>query len=66
MNESDLKVATGQQTGEFNPEQKRYLEGLVAGLQIAKAAKSVAGAVAPAADGRSGERAPAASARRRF
>ncbi|HTV36132.1 MAG TPA: hypothetical protein VMF12_06835, partial [Xanthobacteraceae bacterium] len=49
MNESDLKVATGQQTGEFNPEQKRYLEGFVAGLQIAKAAKSVAGAVAPAA-----------------
>jgi len=25
-------------SGDFNPEQKRYLEGFVAGLQIAKAA----------------------------
>ena len=30
--------------GEFEPEQKRYLEGFVAGVQIAKAAKGVAGA----------------------
>jgi ferredoxin-nitrite reductase len=30
-------------TGDFEPEQKRYLEGFVAGLQIAKAAGSVAG-----------------------
>jgi ferredoxin-nitrite reductase len=45
MSESDLKLATTQQPGDFNPEQKRYLEGFVAGVQIAKAAKSVAGAV---------------------
>ena len=31
-------------TGDFNPEQKRYLEGFVAGAQIAKAAKNVASA----------------------
>ncbi len=30
-------------SGEFDPEQKRYLEGFVAGLQIAKAARNVAG-----------------------
>jgi ferredoxin-nitrite reductase len=36
-------------SGDFNPEQKRYLEGFVAGVQIAKAAKSVAGAAAPIA-----------------
>jgi ferredoxin-nitrite reductase len=33
--------------GDFEPEQKRYLEGFVAGLQIAKTAKGIA---APAAD----------------
>jgi ferredoxin-nitrite reductase len=42
--ETDLKRAANQQAGDFEPEQKRYLEGFVAGLQIAKAAKSVAGA----------------------
>jgi len=31
-------------SGDFNPEQKRYLEGFVAGLQIAKAARASAGA----------------------
>src|SRR5262249_2881590 len=31
-------------SGDFNPEQKRYLEGFVAGLQIAKAARESAGA----------------------
>jgi ferredoxin-nitrite reductase len=39
-------------TGDFEPEQKRYLEGFVAGLQIAKAAGAVAprkGAAIPAA-----------------
>ena len=30
-------------SGDFNPEQKRYLEGFVAGLQIAKAARESAG-----------------------
>lgn len=35
--------------GDFESEQKRYLEGFVAGLQIAKAAKGLAGAAAPAA-----------------
>jgi len=55
MTEVDLEqVASGQagdgQAGDFDPEQKRYFEGFVAGVQIAKAAKSVAGAatVAPA------------------
>ena len=33
---------------DFNPEQKRYLEGFVAGLQIAKAARASAGAPAAA------------------
>ena len=32
-----------QPAGDFEPEQKRYLEGFVAGLQIAKAAKSFGG-----------------------
>ncbi len=36
-------------TGDFESEQKRYLEGFVAGLQIAKTAKGMAGAAAPAA-----------------
>ena len=49
MSETDLKSAAPAETGDFNPEQKRYLEGFVAGVQIAKAAKSVAGAAAPAA-----------------
>ncbi len=44
MNEAELKPATADQDGDFNPEQKRYLEGFVAGVQIAKAAKSVGGA----------------------
>lgn len=48
MSDSDLKLAAAEQTGDFNPEQKRYLEGFVAGLQIARAAKSVAGAAAAA------------------
>lgn len=48
----DRTLAADQQTGEFEPEQKRYLEGFVAGLQIAKAAKSVAGvSVTPGAGG---------------
>jgi ferredoxin-nitrite reductase len=37
-------------SGDFNPEQKRYLEGFVAGLQIAKAARDGGGAAAPAAE----------------
>jgi ferredoxin-nitrite reductase len=49
MSQLDPKSAAGAQTGDFDPEQKRYLEGFVAGLQIAKAAKSVAGAAAPGA-----------------
>ena len=32
-------------SGDFNPEQKRYLEGFVAGLQIAKAARANDGAL---------------------
>ena len=42
--EVDLKLEEGQQAGDFAPEQKRYLEGFVAGVQIAKAVKTVAGA----------------------
>ena len=41
-----LKPAAETAAGDFEPEQKRYLEGFVAGLQIAKTAK---GAGAPAA-----------------
>ena len=52
MSEADLKPAAAEQTGDFSPEQKRYLEGFVAGVQIAKAAKSVAGARGGGACGR--------------
>ena len=41
MSEVDFKPAAASPTGDFEPEQKRYLEGFVAGVQIAKAAKSV-------------------------
>ena len=44
MNETDAKVTPTVEAGDFNPEQKRYLEGFVAGVQIARAAKSVGGA----------------------
>ena len=43
MNQAGLKPAETVPNGDFEPEQKRYLEGFVAGVQIAKAAKSVAG-----------------------
>jgi ferredoxin-nitrite reductase len=36
-------------SGDFSPEQKRYLEGVVAGLQIAKAARVQGGAASAAA-----------------
>jgi ferredoxin-nitrite reductase len=51
MSEADVKLVASGQTGDFDPEQKRYLEGFVAGVQIAKAAKTVAdvAASAPAA-----------------
>ncbi len=42
----DLKLAGATATGDFEPEQKRYLEGFTAGLQIAKAAKGLAGSAA--------------------
>jgi len=48
MTEADVKPAADQ-AGDFSSEQKRYLEGFVAGVQIAKAAKSVAGVPAQAA-----------------
>ena len=48
MSVTDLKPVAAGQGDDFEPEQKRYLEGFVAGVQIAKAAKSVAGAAAPA------------------
>ncbi len=37
-------------SGDFEPEQKRYLEGFVAGLQIAKNARTAGGGVAPGAN----------------
>jgi ferredoxin-nitrite reductase len=40
----NLKLTGVTAGGDFEPEQKRYLEGFVAGLQIAKTAKGVAGA----------------------
>src|SRR3954454_9435023 len=51
MAEAGSEVVTHGEdaAGDFNPEQKRYLEGFVAGIQIAKAAKSVAGIAPPAA-----------------
>jgi ferredoxin-nitrite reductase len=50
MSEADFKSVTSAPAGDFEPEQKRYLEGFVAGLQIAKAAKSLSGTnTAPAA-----------------
>ena len=45
---SDLETKTAT-AGDFEPEQKRYLEGFVAGIQIAKAAKGVAGVAGGAA-----------------
>jgi ferredoxin-nitrite reductase len=48
MTEADLKQVAAGQAGDFDPEQKRYLEGFVAGVQIGKTARSVAGAVAAA------------------
>ncbi len=48
MSVTDLKPVAAGQGGDFEPEQKRYLEGFVAGVQIAKAAKSVAGVATPA------------------
>jgi ferredoxin-nitrite reductase len=44
MSGTDISAAADQQAGDFGAEQKRYLEGFVAGLQIAKAVKSVSGA----------------------
>jgi ferredoxin-nitrite reductase len=67
MTEADIKLGVADQTGDFNPEQKRYLEGFVAGVQIAKAAKGVAGSVdvAPAAPEPSGPDAAALKAQNR-
>ncbi len=48
--EAGHTMQSGSETaaGDFEPEQKRYLEGFVAGLQIAKTAKGLAGAGAAA------------------
>jgi ferredoxin-nitrite reductase len=43
---SSEKAAKSAMSGDFEPEQKRYLEGFVAGVQIAKAARVAAGAPA--------------------
>jgi ferredoxin-nitrite reductase len=47
MSESGSEAAT-KPTGEFDPEQKRFLEGFMSGLQIARAARA-APALAPGA-----------------
>jgi ferredoxin-nitrite reductase len=47
MSEAGVKVV-GAGSGDFDPEQKRYLEGFVAGVQIAKAAKNLSGGAAAA------------------
>jgi ferredoxin-nitrite reductase len=44
MNETEAKVSAAVEAGDFSPEQKRYLEGFVAGAQIARVAKGVGGA----------------------
>jgi ferredoxin-nitrite reductase len=49
MTEAELKLVSTGQTGDFEPEQKRYLEGFLAGAQIARAAKNVASASVPGA-----------------
>ncbi|HVV62956.1 MAG TPA: NirA family protein [Pseudolabrys sp.] len=41
MSDAEIKAAGETQTGDFEPEQKRYLEGFVAGLQIAKTARGL-------------------------
>ena len=43
VTDTDLKLAGATATGDFEPEQKRYLEGFAAGLQIAKTAKGLSG-----------------------
>ena len=50
----DLKLAGATATGDFEPEQKRYLEGFAAGLQIAKTAKGLSGSLAGSAAGLAG------------
>ena len=55
---NNVEVAYGTANGDFEPEQKRYLEGFVAGLQIAKTAKGLAGSGA----GLTGAVAPTAAA----
>src|SRR6187455_2489550 len=44
-----LKPSGETTSSDFEPEQKRYLEGFVAGLQIAKTAKGIGAPAAPAA-----------------
>jgi ferredoxin-nitrite reductase len=45
-------------SGDFEPEQKRYLEGFVAGLQIAKTARALGGAAGAAAPATAAATAP--------
>jgi ferredoxin-nitrite reductase len=48
MRAAQKEAERNPMSGDFNPEQKRYLEGFVAGLQIAKAARESADASAAA------------------
>src|SRR5581483_11870195 len=59
-----LKPPGETTSGDFEPEQKRYLEGFVAGLQIAKAAKGLGTPAADAPPGAGELIGPDAAARR--
>lgn len=50
MSKLDTVSPVIEPAGDFAPEQKRYLEGFVAGVQIAKAAKGAAGATPAASE----------------
>ena len=55
----NLRSESETATGDFQPEQKRYLEGFVAGLQIAKTAKGVGVGVGAAGTASAGAATPA-------
>ena len=59
------KSAGETTSGDFEPEQKRYLEGFVAGLQIAKTAKGIAASAADASPASKEAIGPDAAARNR-
>ncbi len=64
--EAGQQAGSEVSAGDFDPEQKRYLEGFVAGVQIARTAKGLAGAgiAAPAATSIAEQIGPDAAARK--